>query len=196
MDVLILSLSVFNCQFQAPMSDTTCKVLIKEGMFHLSVLYPLQYDTYSLVSLLFLLMNDSRSDRFNYHQIKFMVDTLEAKGETPLVIIPNKYAHDEFVLSRGENQRLDRAEIEIMDDLIKSGKLYKGEFGSLVLIRLVGTHSHESVHFAYKQSLHGVSMTFIGCSLAYQTKPYLAMDRIYLFQTMTLMDDFRGVVQC
>jgi len=139
----------------------------------------------------------SRLDRFNYHQIKFMVDTLEARGETPLVIIPNKYAHHEFFSSRGENQRLDRAEIEIMDDLTKSGKLYKGEFGSIVRIGLVGTHSHVVfVHFAFKQSLLGVSMTFIGCSLAYQTKPHLAMDRIYLFQTMTLMDDFRGVVQC
>ena len=139
----------------------------------------------------------SRLDRFNYHQIKFMVDTLEARGETPLVIIPNKYAHHEFFSSRGENQRLDRSEIEIMDDLTKSGKLYKGEFGSMVRIRLVGTHSHVLfVHFAFKQSLLGVSMTFIGCSLAYQTKPHLAMDRIYLFQTMTPMDDFRGVVQC
>lgn len=56
-----------------------------------------------------------------------MVDNLEALGENPLVIIPNKYAHHEFFSSRGETQRLDRTEIEIMDDLIKSGKLYKGK---------------------------------------------------------------------
>ena len=55
-----------------------------------------------------------------------MVDTLEARGENPLVIIPNKYAYHEFISSRGENQRLDRSEIEIMDNLTESGKLYKG----------------------------------------------------------------------
>ncbi|KAL7533901.1 hypothetical protein ACHAXR_005517, partial [Thalassiosira sp. AJA248-18] len=63
--------------------------------------------------------------RFNYHQIKFIVDTLEERGENPLVVLPNKYVHHEFYQSKREHQKLDHAEIEIMKDLLKSGKLYK-----------------------------------------------------------------------
>eukprot|EP00571_Detonula_confervacea_P017315 CAMPEP_0172298480 /NCGR_PEP_ID=MMETSP1058-20130122/1116_1 /TAXON_ID=83371 /ORGANISM="Detonula confervacea, Strain CCMP 353" /LENGTH=981 /DNA_ID=CAMNT_0013007755 /DNA_START=554 /DNA_END=3496 /DNA_ORIENTATION=- len=63
--------------------------------------------------------------RFNYHQIKFMVDTLEERGENPLVVIPYKYGFKEFYSSKREHQRLDPAEIEIMRDLTESGKLYK-----------------------------------------------------------------------
>ena len=63
--------------------------------------------------------------RFNYHQIKFLVDTLEERGENPLVVIPNKYGYNEFYSSKREHQRLDQTERAIMKDLLESGKLYK-----------------------------------------------------------------------
>lgn len=63
--------------------------------------------------------------RFNWYQIKFMVDTLEEQGENSLVIIPNKYGYDEFYSSNRKLHTLDQAEIEIMNDLRKSGKLYR-----------------------------------------------------------------------
>jgi hypothetical protein len=64
--------------------------------------------------------------RFNYHQIKFMVETLEAKGENPLVVLPNKYGHTNFICtSKKEYQELDESEIDIMKDLTRRGKLYK-----------------------------------------------------------------------
>ena len=65
--------------------------------------------------------------RFNYHQIKFMVDTLEERGENALVVVPNKYGYSQFYSSKREHQRLDQSEIEIMKGLDESGKLYKGE---------------------------------------------------------------------
>ena len=68
--------------------------------------------------------------RFNYHQVKFMVDTLEERGENPLVIVPHKYGYSQFYSTKREHQRLDQAEIEIMNDLTKSGKLYRGEIDS------------------------------------------------------------------
>lgn len=63
--------------------------------------------------------------RFNYHQIKFMVDELEERGENALVIIPNKYGKDRFYASMENYQHLSRAEIEIRTDLEKRGKLWK-----------------------------------------------------------------------
>lgn len=64
--------------------------------------------------------------RFNYHQIKFMVDTLEAKGENPLVVLPSKYGHSNFIYtSKKEYQELEESEIDIMKDLTRRGKLYK-----------------------------------------------------------------------
>ena len=87
--------------------------------------------------------------RFNYHQIKFMVDTLERRGENPLVVIPNvsplcsfvhylyprhmvltlsqKYVQQKFYSTKGEYQKLDRAEIEVMQSLTDSDKLYRGD---------------------------------------------------------------------
>lgn len=62
--------------------------------------------------------------RFNYHQIKFMVDTLEGRGETPLVVIPNNYVRQKFYSTKGEHQKLDQTEMEIMQTLTNSGKLY------------------------------------------------------------------------
>lgn len=64
--------------------------------------------------------------RFNYHQIKFMVDTLEARGENPLVVIPNKYGHSNYIYtSKKEYQELTEAEVGIMKDLTRRDKIYK-----------------------------------------------------------------------
>lgn len=64
--------------------------------------------------------------RFNYHQIKFMVDTLEERGETVLVVIPHKYGYNEFYTSNKSNhQKLDAEERTIMNDLLRKKKLYK-----------------------------------------------------------------------
>ena len=64
--------------------------------------------------------------RFNYHQIKFMVDTLEERGETVLVVIPHKYGYNEFYTSNKSNhQTLDAEERTIMNDLLRKKKLYK-----------------------------------------------------------------------
>ena len=54
-----------------------------------------------------------------------MVDTLEERGENPLVVIPHKYGYDTFYSSKGDHQHLDNVEIEIMKDLRARGKLYK-----------------------------------------------------------------------
>ncbi len=63
--------------------------------------------------------------RFNYHQIKFMVETLEEKGENVLVVIPNKYGHNSFYTSKSQHQQLDAEERSIMNDLLRRKKLYK-----------------------------------------------------------------------
>eukprot|EP00986_Skeletonema_menzelii_P007083 scaffold2736_cov212-Skeletonema_menzelii.AAC.3 len=63
--------------------------------------------------------------RFNYHQIKFMVDTLEERGENVLVVIPNKYGYNSFYTSKAHHQQLDAAERTIMNDLLRRKKLYK-----------------------------------------------------------------------
>ena len=63
--------------------------------------------------------------RFNYHQIKFMVDTLEGRGENVLVVIPNKYGYNSFYTSKSNHQQLDSEEKSIMNDLLRRKKLYK-----------------------------------------------------------------------
>jgi hypothetical protein len=94
--------------------------------------------------------------RFNYYQIQFMVDTLEGRGENPLVVIPNvslrvplynlffvshfthpeclqKYGQQKFYSTKGEYQKLDQSEMEIMQRLTNTGKLYKGEIVLAIL---------------------------------------------------------------
>ena len=63
--------------------------------------------------------------RFNYHQIKFMVDTLEERGENVLVVIPHKYGYNSFYTSKSHHQQLDADERSIMNDLLRRKKLYK-----------------------------------------------------------------------
>jgi hypothetical protein len=62
---------------------------------------------------------------FNYHQIKFMVDTLEARGETPLVVLPFKYNHFNYVYnSKLQLQQLDESDVAILKDLRDRGMMY------------------------------------------------------------------------
>jgi hypothetical protein len=68
--------------------------------------------------------------KFSYHQIKFMVDSLERMGENPLVIMPYKYTKDAFhIMTRSgggrqyRKQMLTNAEIAIRNDLLHRGKI-------------------------------------------------------------------------
>jgi len=61
----------------------------------------------------------------NYHQVKLMVDALEKMGETPLVIMPQKYTQKKFYLRQGYVQELTQAQLDIIDDLKTSGKFYE-----------------------------------------------------------------------
>lgn len=68
--------------------------------------------------------------KFSYHQIKFMVDSLERMGENPLVIIPYKYTKDAFhIMTRSgggrqfRKQKLTISEMAIRNDLLHRGKI-------------------------------------------------------------------------
>ena len=62
---------------------------------------------------------------FSYHQIKFMVDTLESRGEKPLVVLPNKYNQTNYVYtSKNQYQRLSQSDVGIMKDLKHRDMLY------------------------------------------------------------------------
>lgn len=76
-------------------------------------------------------MQNFQDGRFNFHQIKLIVESLESRGERPLVIMPRKYTYDNFVVTVGNvddgrwvKQFLSREELAIRDDLISSGKVY------------------------------------------------------------------------
>ena len=61
----------------------------------------------------------------NYHQIKLMVVALEKMGETPLVVMPQKYAQKKFHLRQGYVQELPQSQIDILEELEEAGKFYK-----------------------------------------------------------------------
>lgn len=77
-------------------------------------------------------MQNFAEGTFNYHQIKFVVDTLENMGEKALVILPERYTRDSFTLqslaSNGSNrprrQKLTRQDKQILNGLLSSGKAY------------------------------------------------------------------------
>ena len=60
----------------------------------------------------------------NYHQIKLMVNSLEKMGETPLVVMPQKYAQKKFYLRQGYVQELPDSQMAILEELENSGMLY------------------------------------------------------------------------
>jgi hypothetical protein len=55
-----------------------------------------------------------------------------------------KYVQQKFYSTKGEYQRLDPAEIEIIHSLTDSGKLYKGDLVSIIsiVISVNGFHSN------------------------------------------------------
>ena len=76
-------------------------------------------------------MQNFESGRFNYHQIKFVVDCLEAMGENPLVVLPFKYSRPYFYVTIGaggsfgsRKQTLTKDEMAVRDDLINAGKVF------------------------------------------------------------------------
>jgi pentatricopeptide repeat protein len=78
-------------------------------------------------------MQNYDEGRFSFHQIKFVVESLESLGERPLVVLPRKYCLDSFFITIGSGggsdgyrrkQILAPEEIAIRDNLIDSGKVY------------------------------------------------------------------------
>jgi Protein-only RNase P len=70
-------------------------------------------------------MQNFDDGRFSFHQIKFVVDTLEQLGETVLVILPGKYGYNRFSVTIGGGlQNLTDEEVAIRNQLRSSGRLY------------------------------------------------------------------------
>jgi hypothetical protein len=72
-------------------------------------------------------LQNFESGKFNFHQIQFMVDTLERMNEHPLVIIPLRYTQRSFhlhTLSVDFLQVQNREEKKILDNLFNAGKIY------------------------------------------------------------------------
>jgi hypothetical protein len=77
-------------------------------------------------------MQNFNEGTFNYHQIKFVAETMENMNEKILITIPEKYTKDSFFISSGNvRQRLTKKEMSIRDELLKSGKLYAVPSGCL-----------------------------------------------------------------
>ena len=57
-----------------------------------------------------------------WHQVQLVVNTLEAMGENPLVIMPTKYVAPSFSLSRGSVRELQADEVAVMNELLYSRK--------------------------------------------------------------------------
>ena len=80
-------------------------------------------------------MQNFEGGRFNFHQIKFVVDYLEQKKENVLVVLPYKYSCPTFNLprlaSKAMVQKLTKDEIQILNDLNQSGKLFIVDSGTL-----------------------------------------------------------------
>ena len=72
-------------------------------------------------------MQNFDKGEFNFHQIQFVVDTLESMGERVLVTIPEKYTEKSFIVVKTSGkvrQRLSAKDWNICQNLIKSGKAY------------------------------------------------------------------------
>jgi len=75
-------------------------------------------------------MQNFENGRFSYHQIKFVVDSLERLNENPLVILPLKYTFNKFSVTIGSGgsvgaryQMLTKQEAKIRDHLLRSNKV-------------------------------------------------------------------------
>ena len=59
--------------------------------------------------------------KFNYHQIKFLVDALESKNENVLVTVPHKYTSNVFYSNHGPQSKrtvLSDAELDILNGYV------------------------------------------------------------------------------
>jgi hypothetical protein len=62
---------------------------------------------------------------FHYSQVQLIVDKLESMGERPLVTMPQRYLASSFWLTRaGYTQEISDREMEVMNDLLQSEKMY------------------------------------------------------------------------
>eukprot|EP00521_Asterionellopsis_glacialis_P010453 CAMPEP_0195309974 /NCGR_PEP_ID=MMETSP0707-20130614/39008_1 /TAXON_ID=33640 /ORGANISM="Asterionellopsis glacialis, Strain CCMP134" /LENGTH=710 /DNA_ID=CAMNT_0040374279 /DNA_START=82 /DNA_END=2214 /DNA_ORIENTATION=+ len=64
------------------------------------------------------------SGNVNYRQVELVVEELEKMNETPLVTMPQKYVAEKFHVGVGFTQILKEEELEIMNRLLDSGKMY------------------------------------------------------------------------
>jgi hypothetical protein len=63
--------------------------------------------------------------RFSFHQIQLVVDALEQRGETPLVICPTKYMHNTIYRIHFDSvQKMTSEEINIRSELIRKRQMY------------------------------------------------------------------------
>lgn len=66
-------------------------------------------------------MQNFDKGKFNYHQLRFMVDAVENKKEKPLVILPAKYGRREFFVPQGSGfgkQVLNEKEMKILEECV------------------------------------------------------------------------------
>lgn len=61
----------------------------------------------------------------NHYQVRLVVEALEKMGETPLVVLPEKYAAKKFYIRKGFVQELPQEQLDITQKLEQEGKLYK-----------------------------------------------------------------------
>jgi len=64
------------------------------------------------------------SGSINYLQLQLMVSTLEKMGETPLVVMPQKYVQEKFYIRKKFIQVLNQNDMGIINDLSAKGSLY------------------------------------------------------------------------
>jgi hypothetical protein len=64
------------------------------------------------------------SGSINYLQLQLMVTSLEKMGETPLVVMPQKYVNEKFYIRKKFIQVLSQDDLGIINDLIAGGKMY------------------------------------------------------------------------
>eukprot|EP00586_Coscinodiscus_wailesii_P006062 CAMPEP_0172489592 /NCGR_PEP_ID=MMETSP1066-20121228/19702_1 /TAXON_ID=671091 /ORGANISM="Coscinodiscus wailesii, Strain CCMP2513" /LENGTH=932 /DNA_ID=CAMNT_0013257569 /DNA_START=581 /DNA_END=3379 /DNA_ORIENTATION=+ len=65
--------------------------------------------------------------KFNYHQINFLVKTLQERNENPLVVIPHKYTQKTFFSNTGviaRKQTLSSSDQQILQEWNETGRVY------------------------------------------------------------------------
>ena len=123
--------------------------------------------------------------RFSYHQIKFVVDSLESMGENVLVVLPAKYTNDWFHVSataanqRGgiTKQRLTTSEKGVRNDLLRQDKILRippGYLGKLMTLLVATEFRIQTSLRSNSIALLALSQTiFIGSWLLFRRKPLL-----------------------